>query len=142
MKKKKDEPLWCRLYRDEVIRPAQKERLTERTGRTVASQKGFYLTAGWKRIRDKRKLNNPLCQHCEAKGFLNRMQVVDHIIPVEEAPHLALDYENTQSLCNFCHNIKTIRDAKEKKQRERLASGKKLMNDLEKQPDTRGVGQK
>lgn len=130
-KQKKDEPIWMRLYRDEVLKPKEKERLTEQRGRTAASQSGFYQTKAWHKIRDKRKRNNPLCQHCEERGRIKPMQVVDHITPIDEAPDLALDYDNTQSLCNFCHDVKTKADARKKRKAERLASGKKLMEELE-----------
>lgn len=130
-KQKKDEPIWCKLYRKEVIQPKQKERLTEQAGRTLASQSGFYQTKGWKLMRDKRRRNNPLCQCCELKDWIKPMQVVDHIVPIDEAPELALDYDNTQSLCHFCHDIKTKTDKREKNKRERLKRGKQLMKDLE-----------
>lgn len=128
---KKDEPLWCRLYREKVIRPKQRERQTEKTGRTLSSREGFYLTSEWKRIRDRRRLENPLCQECEKRGILKPMYVVDHIISIEEDPELALHLNNTQSLCVFCHNLKTIADTKRKNKLQRLRMGKKIMEDLE-----------
>ena len=70
------------------------------------------------------------------------MKVVDHVIPVEQAPGLALDYNNTQSLCNFCHNIKTMADARAKKEQDRLKRGKKLMKELETQATPGGEGKK
>lgn len=83
-------------------------------------------------IRDRRRLANPLCQGCEKRGILKRMYLVDHIKSVEEAPERSLDFDNTQSLCVFCHNLKTIADTKRKNEQQKLKHGKKLMEDLEK----------
>lgn len=131
MNKKKDEPIWCKMYREKVIKPAIKQRQTEQRGRTEASRAGFYQTTAWKLLRDKRINENPLCQECEKKGRINAAKLVDHIKPVEDYPQLALSYENTQSLCEFCHNVKTRRDKQERKQRQKLERGKRLMKDLE-----------
>lgn len=130
-KQKKDEPLWCKLYRKEVIKPQEKERLTEQRGRTEASRSGFYQTKAWQKIRDQRRRLNPLCEECEKKGRIVAMQVVDHIRPVDEAPELALDINNTQSLCNFHHDIKTKADARNKRKAQKLKTGRQLMQELE-----------
>lgn len=129
---KADEPLWCKIYRKEVIRPAQKERQTEQRGRTDASRAGFYNTQAWKVLRQRRVIENPLCQHCETKGRLTAAKVVDHIKPVELFPELALSFDNTQSLCDFCHGLKTRADAIAKRRAEKLKQGAKIMNELEK----------
>jgi hypothetical protein len=129
--KQKDEPVWMKMYRNEILKPKEKVRHTEQKGRTEASQSGFYNTKAWQKIRDQRRQMNPLCQACEARGYYNAMTTVDHIITVEEAPHLALDINNTQSLCDFDHNIKTKQDAARKKELNRLKIGKQLMNKYE-----------
>lgn len=125
---KKQEPLWCRMYRKEYLTP---QRQTEQKGRTAASQAGFYNTKAWKQIRDQRRRANPLCQHCEANDMVRPMAVVDHILPVDEAPELMLSIDNTQSLCNFHDDLKTKADAREKKHREKLHKGKLLMQQME-----------
>lgn len=53
-----------------------------------------------------RLADEPLCRSCGRVAT-----VVDHIVPFAERPDLALDYENTQSLCRDCHNVKTGKDA-------------------------------
>lgn len=130
-KDKRDEPKWCKLYREQVIKPKQRQRLTEQSGRTAASRDGFYNTRGWKIIREKRINSNPLCQRCEAAGYYRRAEVVDHIEPVDLAPHLALTYSNTQSLCSRCHSIKTMQDKRKRQELEKQRIGAKLMEDLE-----------
>lgn len=119
------------MYRKEVLKPKERERLSEQKGRTEASQSGFYQTRGWKMLREQRRAANPLCQHCEIRGIIRPMTTVDHIIPVEERTDLALSFDNTQSLCDFCHNVKTKADAKQKQRRQKLNSGKIMMQKFE-----------
>ena len=128
---KKDEPIWCQMFREQVIKPKQKERLTEKIGRTKESQSGFYTTKEWIAIRDRRRTENPICFECEKKGMIRAMKVVDHIISVSERPDIALDYSNTQSLCDFHHILKTNADKKRANKIKRLESGKSIMKDLE-----------
>lgn len=40
------------------------------------------------------------------------MHAVDHIKPRCDFPELELEYENTQSLCEGCHNSKTAKERK------------------------------
>lgn len=129
--RKKKEPLWIEMYRDKVLKPKQKQRETELKGRTEASRSGFYQTNAWKILREQRRINNPLCQGCEAEGRIRPMTTVDHIEPVDERPDLALDYDNTQSLCNYCHDRKIKADKRRKKWTAMLKSGKELMKKFE-----------
>lgn len=128
---KENEPLWCMMYREQILKPKQRQRFTEQKGRTEASRKGFYTSKKWKQIRNKRRLENPLCQHCEQEGIIKPGKIIDHIIPVNEAPYLALDYDNTQHLCFKHHNIKTKEDKQAKEQRQKIERGKKLMQQFE-----------
>lgn len=128
---KQDEPLWCQLYRKEVIDPKQKQRFTQVNGWTKESQSGFYTTKEWIFIRDKRRCENPLCQECEKKGKIVPMYAVDHVEPIDERPDLAIDYDNTQSLCKLCHIRKTNADKKRKNEARRLEQGRQLMQQLE-----------
>jgi 5-methylcytosine-specific restriction protein A len=58
------------------------------------------------RLRAQHLRANPLCAHCLAKGRTTLATEVDHIVPLhqggDESP------ENRQSLCDECHEIKTI----------------------------------
>ncbi|HBL77732.1 MAG: hypothetical protein A2W90_02505 [Bacteroidetes bacterium GWF2_42_66] len=129
--KRKYEPRWAKIYREQVLKPAQRERLTEKIGRSKASQLGWYNTPQWKDLRNAHIKANPFCVECEKRGRIVQAEVVDHIKPVDDYPELFLDSSNLQSLCNFDHRLKTLRDKKEKAAAERINKGKKLMNDLE-----------
>lgn len=128
---KKDEPNWIKLYREQIIKPIQRTRITEQRGRTEASQSGFYTSKEWIKLRDRRRAESPICVECEKKGKIWPMKIVDHIITVEERPDLALDFDNTQSLCDYHHVIKTNADKKRKNEAKSLESGSKLMQELE-----------
>lgn len=128
---KKEEPIWCTMYRDQVIKPTQRSRVTEQKGRTEASQSGFYASSAWIKVRDRRRAENPICQECERKGLIRPMKIVDHIQPIDERPDLALDLDNTQSLCEFHHTLKTNADKKRKNQQRKLEQGRQLMQQLE-----------
>jgi 5-methylcytosine-specific restriction endonuclease McrA len=43
------------------------------------------------------------CRSCGARGRLE----VDHVRPVRDAPELAFELDNLQSLCGPCHSRKT-----------------------------------
>lgn len=73
------------------------------------SQK-FYQSKTWRSIRAIKLMENPLCEECERNGLLTPAYAVDHITPLIEAPDLALDYENLQSLCLAHHSQKTARE--------------------------------
>ncbi len=128
---KQDEPIWCQMYRKEVIDPKQKQRFTQINGWTKESQLGFYATAAWMKVRDRRRAENPICQECERKGLIRPMKIVDHIQPIDERPDLALEYDNTKSLCKLCHIRKTNADKKRKNQQRKLEQGRQLMQQLE-----------
>lgn len=51
---------------------------------------------------------NPLCAHCERKGFVTLAQQVDHILPLHKGG--TDDANNLQGLCNACHDAKSLQD--------------------------------
>ncbi|WP_427501640.1 HNH endonuclease signature motif containing protein [Methylomonas sp. MED-D] len=53
----------------------------------------------------------PLCRKCRQRGKLVEGVAVDHVVPFDSIDDpLALDYDNTQTLCVSCHSSKTRRD--------------------------------
>ncbi len=51
----------------------------------------------------------PSCRECARRGLDRPARIVDHIIPVRDAPERRLDPTNLQPLCWPCHNRKTNR---------------------------------
>lgn len=67
----------------------------------------------WRRARSaylNTEATNRLCQECLSRGVTREADVVDHIRPVVQAPHLEFEQSNLQGLCNECHNAKTARE--------------------------------
>lgn len=65
----------------------------------------FYQSPQWRRVRAERlKSDNYECQSCKAQGKYSKAQNVHHKKEVKEFPRLALDVENTESLCIVHHN--------------------------------------
>jgi len=74
--------------------------------------KEFYESWGWKEARFAAlKRHGRQCQCCgwTPGTSVGNHLVVDHIKPIRTHPHLALDPENHQVLCNDCNMGKSFR---------------------------------
>jgi 5-methylcytosine-specific restriction endonuclease McrA len=65
----------------------------------------FYNTTRWRKLRSMFIKEHPLCVECSGIG-----QVVDHIIPIRLGGE-ELSWENLQTMCHRCHNIKSGKEA-------------------------------
>jgi 5-methylcytosine-specific restriction endonuclease McrA len=70
----------------------------------VSAHSWVYKTAAWLRIRALRLAEEPLCRFCAKLDRTVPATIVDHITPHRGDRDLAFDYDNTQSLCETCHN--------------------------------------
>lgn len=64
----------------------------------------------WKRLRDLHLHDNPFCAFHLAKGRRVLADMVDHVVPIAEAPERRLDGTNLQSLCDPCHKSRKARE--------------------------------
>ena len=70
----------------------------------------IYQDKRWRSIIAAKKRTNPLCERCEKKGRVTPMSEVHHKKPFqwgrtrEEIEDLAFDFDNTESICNKCHD--------------------------------------
>lgn len=62
----------------------------------------------WRKLRNRRLDDEPLCRHCTEGGLVSQAVEVDHIKP--KALGGLDEWENTQSLCKPCHQAKTRTD--------------------------------
>ena len=68
----------------------------------------FYNSRRWKSLRKQYIQRNPLCADCEAIGVYTPAENVHHVVERLEAPELAYEWSNLQSLCIPCHNRKRV----------------------------------
>jgi len=71
----------------------------------------IYQDKRWRRIRNLKFKNDPLCERCLENNRVHATEEIHHIIPFqtgkteEEVQFLAFNYDNLQSLCIDCHKI-------------------------------------
>ena len=75
----------------------------------------FYSSSAWIKLRNLKRLLNPICESCERLGLIIPYHTIDHIKPISESG-AALDLANLQTLCKQCHAIKTGKETSKRKQ--------------------------
>jgi 5-methylcytosine-specific restriction protein A len=63
----------------------------------------FYASVRWRRLRAAHLASHPLCEVCLRDDKLTEATAVHHVRERLEAPHLALDPDNLESICDACH---------------------------------------
>lgn len=76
----------------------------------------FYSSKAWQSVRQAILLDRPLCEcaDCVRSGAVTPADVVDHIVPRREAPHLELEPSNLRPMSSRHHNRHTARQRKYK----------------------------
>ena len=75
--------------------------------RGTRQERGY--DAAWQKVRLAHLQKYPLCQDCQALGYVRPAREVHHKIKIAIAPRLRLDPDNLMSLCRQCHQIRTAR---------------------------------
>jgi len=76
----------------------------------------MYATKLWKEeLRPAQLLREPFCRECAKEGKRIRASVVDHVVPHRGDWRLFTDPANHQSLCDYHHNAKTMREMNERR---------------------------
>ena len=57
----------------------------------------------WQQLRERFIADNPLCYECANSGIATQADEVHHVIPINEAPWLRLEWNNLMALCVPCH---------------------------------------
>ena len=79
--------------------------------RRTPAERGY--DAAWRRVRAAFLREHPLCECDDCRAGANRITpatVVDHIVPIEEAPGLRLVWSNLRAMAKACHDRRTARD--------------------------------
>lgn len=89
----------------------------------------IYQSTKWRKLRDRKFKQNPICEHCIKYNKITPTDVIDHIIPILDDESLAYVYNNLQGLCNRCHNTKTAKETADRKTTKTLTASD-LFNQL------------
>lgn len=94
---------YCANHTNHNYKQYEQMRTSTRDGREY---KRFYSNKEWRSLRYQSLLRDEfICVKCGREA-----QMVDHIIPTKVDWSKRLDMDNTQSMCNECHNSKTLKD--------------------------------
>jgi len=94
-----------------TIKLLRRKRDNVRTVRKGQFQE-VYQDKRWLKLRNHKRRVNPLCERCESLNKITPMAEVHHIVPFdtgntkEEIETLAFDWDNLESLCEPCHEIR------------------------------------
>jgi len=81
---------------------------TRQVDRPRGSSQARGYDQAWTRLRERHATMHPLCARCWARGRVEPMVDVDHIVPfVGLTDPRRLDPANLMSLCRRCHREKT-----------------------------------
>jgi len=90
--------------------PTIKQNNPVRNDRTLGKRvyQKVYQDKRWKRLRQVKFMENPICEKCRERGITTVTQHIHHVKPFDvNSPDLearAFDYDNLISLCVECHN--------------------------------------
>lgn len=94
----------------------------------------IYQSTKWRKLRDRKFKQNPICEHCIKYNKITPTDVIDHIIEINDNPELAYVYSNLQALCHKCHNTKTAEEASNRNKPKTLTASE-LFNQLKSKQD-------
>lgn len=83
--------------------PQERKAVEQIQSGKIATFRGSY--AWQSTARKMRKFQHNECQDCRAHGLYAPAEEVHHIVPLETAPHRALDMSNLRCLCRSCHRL-------------------------------------
>jgi 5-methylcytosine-specific restriction enzyme A len=72
----------------------------------IQNRQDIYQNKRWRKIRDAKLKNDPLCEDCLKEDRVTQTQEVHHHIPIDVNPDLAFEYDNLVSLCIEHHKLR------------------------------------
>lgn len=98
------ENCYCEKHR-KIIQSEANKRYDE--NKRDSGLRKFYASAEWKKLRQLKLQQSPMCEICYSQGKISKANIVDHVRPIKEYPDGKLDISNLQSVCMSCHSRKT-----------------------------------
>ena len=102
------------VHRPAGAKPASEVKRELDRQRPSAARRGY--DSRWRKARACYLAEHPLCASCLGEGRLTAATVVDHVIAHGGDRQLFWDRENWQALCKGCHDSKTVRDGRWRRQ--------------------------
>lgn len=82
----------------------------------------FYQSKRWERLSRQIKLRDDfMCQECLRNNKYKQANVTDHIIEIKDNWEARWDANNMESLCHYCHNMKTRKEQERRKQENNIS---------------------
>ena len=78
---------------------------TRRTDPRTALIEKWRASRRWRKVRELKLAQDPLCELCEERGRTTPARQVHHLKPVRSHPELGLVLENLFACCQSCHGI-------------------------------------
>ena len=107
--RKQCEHAGCRVMVDYNVTFCPKH-TKQRNKETYEKRKGkyfdFYQTKQWRNLSKSYRVSHPYCEQCYQRGIIRPAEICDHIIEVRKDWDKRLDWDNLQSLCQQCHEMK------------------------------------
>lgn len=73
---------------------------------TKKDKERFYNTKEWRTLaKEHKKSRHFECERCKSRGKLVKVDVTHHKKPIEDYPHLCLEWDNLESICYWCHEM-------------------------------------
>jgi 5-methylcytosine-specific restriction endonuclease McrA len=96
-----------KLCRCGGVREDRRGSVCERCGagkrKPERSTKEYGYDHTWRVLSERKRKDDPLCEMCLKQGKAEASTEVHHIVPIDEAPWLRLEWNNLMSVCNECH---------------------------------------
>ena len=87
-----------------------------KTKRNTKVYDEVYNTTRWKELRELvLKRDKGLCLMCKSQNRIEKATVIDHIEELSDGGS-PFDLSNLQSLCAYCHNVKTSKERERRKE--------------------------
>ena len=88
-----------------VTRQTPCDKCRQRIKPKWSKRKGDY-DSKWRKLSERYRAENPLCEDCYENGLTTPCTEVHHIVPIAQDPSLRLKISNLVALCHSCHRAR------------------------------------